>query len=160
MKSQARTSFEIILIATIIVAIVLLPQVVSAQGGQRQGPPAFSEIDADGDGYISAEEFAAHRAERQAAMSAAGKPMKGAAFAPAFDEIDTDGDGRLDQAELAAGQQAHRKAMREAHGTMPGSMRGGMGMPAFSDLDSDGNGCIDAAEFAAHQAAARHHQSE
>lgn len=150
MKSPERTVFETILIIAAVLAMALLPLAAHAGQGMQHKPPPFAEIDQDGDGFVSEDEFNSHRAERQAAMAAAGKPMKGMASAPAFAEIDGDGDGKLSEAELTAAQQAHRKAMREAHQGM--DEHKGMQMPTFKDLDLDGDGCINADEFAKHEA--------
>jgi Ca2+-binding EF-hand superfamily protein len=151
MKSPDQAAFKAILVVTMIIAVVLLPVVAKAEQGERHGPPTFIEIDVDGDGFVSEEEFTTFRAARMAAMAEAGRPMKGAATAPAFSDIDTDGDGQLNEAELTAAQQAHRKAMHEQHGM--GKHHGkGMNMPTFMDLDLNGDGCIDADEFARHQA--------
>jgi len=140
MKSPDQSAFKAILIITMVIAIAMLPFVAKAESQHRHNPPAFSEIDANGDGFISEEEFTSFRAARMAAMAEAGKPMKGAATAPSFGDLDTDGDGMLNEAELVAGQKAHKKAMQ---------------MPTFGDLDLDGDGCINADEFARHQA--EHH---
>ena len=137
MKSPDQSAFKAILIITMVIAIAMLPFVAKAESQHRHNPPAFSEIDANGDGFISEEEFTSFRAARMAAMAEAGKPMKGAATAPAFGDLDTDGDGMLNEAELVAGQKAHKQAMQ---------------MPTFGDLDLDGDGCINADEFARHQA--------
>ena len=137
MKSPDQAAFKTILIITVIIAIAMLPFVAKAESQQRHSPPAFSEFDTNGDGFISEEEFNTFRSARMAAMAEAGKPMKGAATAPSFGDLDTDGDGMLNEAELVAGQKAHKKAMQ---------------MPTFGDLDLDGDGCINADEFARHQA--------
>ena len=155
MKSPDQAVFKVILIVSMVIAIALLPVVAKAESDQHKGPPAFSTIDADGDGFISEEEFNSFRAARMAAKASEGKPMKGAATAPAFQDLDTDGDGMLNEAELTAGQKAHHKAMREQHGKDHGQgMHHGkdMKMPTFMDLDLNGDGCIDADEFAKHQA--------
>ncbi|MFC1696431.1 EF-hand domain-containing protein [Pseudomonadota bacterium] len=153
MKSPDQAVFKVILIASMIIAIAVLPVVAKADHHKPSGPPTF------GDGFVSEEEFTAFRAARMAAMAEAGKPMKGAATAPAFSDIDTDGDGMLNEAELTAAQQAHHKAMREQYGKGKGEGKGmhhghgqGKGMPTFADLDLDGDGCINAEEFAKHQA--------
>jgi Ca2+-binding EF-hand superfamily protein len=148
MKSPDQAAFKAILIITVIIAIAMLPFVAKAESQQRHSPPAFSDIDTDGDGFVSEEEFNSFRAARMAAKAEAGKPMKGAATAPAFGDLDSDGDGLLSEDELTAGHKAHRKAMHEQHGK-------GMKMPTFGDLDLDGDGCINAEEFAKHQA--EHH---
>jgi hypothetical protein len=157
MKSPDQAAFKAILIVTMILAIVLLPAVARANPGMQSGPPAFEEIDIDGDGFVSEEEFTTFREARMAAMAEAGMPMKAAAIAPAFVEIDTDGDGMLTETEFLTAQQAHRKAMHEkmaaAHGGGMGMHHGGgKGMPTFEQLDLNGDGCIDADEFAKHQA--------
>jgi Ca2+-binding EF-hand superfamily protein len=154
MKSPEKAVFEAILIVAAVLALALLPSAARAEGGKQHQPPVFTDIDADGDGFVSEEEFTAFRAKRQAAMAEAGKPMKGMATAPAFADIDSDGDGKLSEAELTAAQQAHKQAMREAHKGMGGGkeMHKGMKMPKFEDLDLDGDGCINAEEFAKHEA--------
>lgn len=157
MKSPDQAVFKAILITSMIIAIAVLPVVAKADHHKPSGPPTFAEFDANGDGFVSEEEFTAFRTARMAAMAEAGKPMKGAATAPAFSDIDTDGDGMLNEAELTAAQQAHHKAMREQYGKGEGKGMHhghgkGMGMPAFADLDLDGDGCINAEEFAKHQA--------
>ena len=148
MKSPDQAAFKAILITTVIIAIAMLPFVAKAESQQRHSPPAFSDIDTDGDGFVSEEEFNSFRAARMAAKAEAGKPMKGAATAPSFSDLDSDGDGMLSEAELIAGQKAHRQAMHKQHSK-------GMKMPTFGDLDLDGDGCINAEEFAKHQA--EHH---
>ena len=154
MKSPEKAVFETILIIAAVLAMVLLPQAASADCGKQHQPPAFTEVDADGDGFVSEEEFKTFHAKRHAAKAEAGKPMKGMASAPAFTDIDSDGDGKLTEAELTAAHQAHMKAMREEHQGMGEGMgmHKGMKMPTFEDLDLDGNGCISAEEFAKHEA--------
>jgi Ca2+-binding EF-hand superfamily protein len=154
MKSPDQVAFKAILIITVIIAIVMLPFVAKAESQQGHNPPAFSDFDTNGDGFISEEEFTSFRAARMAAMAEAGKPMKGAANAPAFSDLDTDGDGMLNEAELIAGQKAHKQAMREQRGGGDGKGMHNKGrkMPTFGDLDLDGDGCINADEFAKHQA--------
>lgn len=86
---------------------VAVPGSVSAQPppGMR-GPPTFADMDLNEDGAISAEEFAEHRAKRQAARAAQGRPMRNAGQAPRFEDWDKDGNGVLIPQELAEGQQA------------------------------------------------------
>ncbi|WP_137297222.1 EF-hand domain-containing protein [Psychromonas sp. SP041] len=52
-----------------------------AQGGPQGGPPAFSDIDTDGDGYISQSEAKGPLAEN-------------------FSKLDTDGDGYLSESDI------------------------------------------------------------
>ena len=153
MKSPAKTVFETILAISVLFAIAMLPLAARAECQMRHGPPAFSEFDADGDGFVSEQEFNAFRAARHEAMAKEGRPMKGMATAPAFGDIDTDGDGKLTEAELTAAHDAHMKTMREAHGDegMHHGHHGG-GMMRFEDIDLDGDGCISPEEFAEHHA--------
>lgn len=166
MKSSERNVFEIILIGAAVLAVALLPLAADAACGKQHQPPAFAEVDADGDGFVSESEFDAFRAARHQAMAEEGRPMKGMATAPGFAEVDSDGDGKLTEAELTAAQQAHMQAMQEAKGDAEKGMGHGKGMgkgmhhgghdgrkmPTFGDLDLNGDGCIDAEEFAKHQA--------
>lgn len=82
---------------------------------ERRGPMPFEVMDRDHDGYLSADEHAQARSERQAARRAQGYPMRGARTAPDFDQIDRNGDGAIDRAELGAWQ-AQRPQQQ-----MPGS---------------------------------------
>jgi len=159
MKSPDQVAFKAILIVSMIIAVAMLPFVARADDSTKKGPPAFSDFDLNGDGYVSEEEFNTVKAARMKARAEAGKPMKGAATAPTFSDLDTDGDGRLSEDELIAGQKAHRKAMHArhgkggGHGMRQGQYHGkGMKMPTFDDLDLDGDGCINSDEFAKHQA--------
>jgi Ca2+-binding EF-hand superfamily protein len=161
MKSPEKAVFETILAIAVLFALVLLPLAARAESHLPHQPPAFSDFDQDGDGFVSEDEFNTTRAARHEAMAKEGRPMKGMASAPAFSDIDSDGDGRLSEAELTAAQQAHRKAMHEAHGGPHGGkhhghrcpMHHGGKMPTFEDIDTDGDGCISPAEFNAHHAA-------
>jgi hypothetical protein len=164
MKSPEKTVFETILAITVLFALALLPLAVKAESHMRHQPPAFSEFDQDGDGFVSEAEFDATRAARHQAMAKEGRPMKGMATAPSFNDVDSDGDGKLSEAELTAAQKAHMKSMHEAHGDAAGGAgRGmhhgaghgrhkGMKLPSFEDIDLDGNGCISPEEFATHHA--------
>ena len=164
MKSPDHAAFKIILVIAVLIAIAVLPLAARADG-HRQGPPTFEDFDADGDGFVSQEEFDQFRAERIAARAAEGRQMRGLANAPSFDDFDANGDGKLDSDEFTAGREARMQAMRKQHGGKGGGPHGahgqgkhqGMKMPTFADLDLDGNGCIDADEFAQHQA--QHHSA-
>jgi Ca2+-binding EF-hand superfamily protein len=140
---------------------------VQAAENARHGPPAFSDIDLDGDGFVSEDEFNTFRGQRMAERAAEGKNMRGAANAPAFADIDTDGDGQLNTEELAAAQKMRKEQMHtmgEGHGHGKGEGHGkgsgkgkckGQGacqdmkgkMPTFADFDQDGDGRITEAEF-------------
>jgi hypothetical protein len=145
MNSSAKAIFEAILVAGVVLALALMPLLVSAESQGRHSPPPFSDFDQNGDGWVSEAEFNETRAARMAAMAEAGKPMKGAATAPSFSDVDTDGDGKLTEAELTAAQQAHHAAMKARHGKHHGKA-----MPGFEDIDTDSDGCISRKEFDAH----------
>jgi Ca2+-binding EF-hand superfamily protein len=156
MKSPEHTAFKAILIIAVIIAIASLPLVARSEE-HRPAPPTFEQFDADGDGYVSEEEFVTFRAARMKERAEAGHMMHGAAKAPPFSDIDGNGDGKLDRDEFTAGRQAHMAMMREGHGMGQGDGHAGRHahdwpMPTFGDLDLDGNGCIDAEEFAKHHA--------
>lgn len=162
MKSPEHTAFKMILVVAVIIAVAALP-LVARGDDQRPSPPSFEQIDADGDGFVSEDEFVTFRAARMKERAEAGHKMRGAAKAPPFSDMDANGDGKLDRDEFTAGRDAHMKMMREeghGHGGGRGHGEGhghgpGRPMPTFGDLDLDGNGCIDAEEFARHQA--EHH---
>ena len=156
MKSAEKTVFETVLALAVLFALALLPLAARAEAETPHHPPAFSEFDQDGDGFVSEAEFNATRAAHHEAMAKEGRSMKGMANAPAFSDVDTDGDGKLSEAELTAAHQGHMKAMKEAQGGMAGGAGRGMHhggkIPSFEDIDLDGNGCISPEEFARHHA--------
>lgn len=109
----------------------------SVDGHTPNPQAALSRLDADGDGRISRDEFAAGhavRAAKQAGHASAG----GAHPAPDFAAIDTDGDGYLVVAELLA-----------FHGRMsppPQAAAGGRLAQKFAQADRDGDGRLARAE--------------
>ena len=70
-------------------------------GPAGRGPAAFADMDTNHDGYISADEHAAFRAQRMANNAQAGRLLRNAGNAPQFTDIDANGDGRLSQTEVA-----------------------------------------------------------
>jgi hypothetical protein len=113
-----------------IAALLGLSGLVLAQPSQASfGPPAFGTIDLNGDGRVSANEFAQHRAERMAARAAEGRPMRNAANAPTFESLDTNGNGFLTPSEVAQGQQARLASRGPGYGRGYGAGYGpGAGM--------------------------------
>ena len=93
------------------------------RGGQRG--QMFDQLDANGDGKVTAEEITAARSARFAA-------------------IDSNGDGQVSLKEVAA----LKDAMRTARGNMMAARRLN-GANGFVAADTDGNGTISAEEFAA-----------
>jgi hypothetical protein len=92
----------LILLATCALALTLSQQAMAERDGHRHHDmPAYSDLDADGDNKVTAEEFYAFRASRMAARAAEGHKMKNAENAPAFEELDLDGDGSLSADEFA-----------------------------------------------------------
>lgn len=121
---------------------------------------SFAELDRNGDGIVTEQELAEARAERIAARSGAGAPMRGLANAPTFSDMDQNADGRLTADELSAFR-AQRMGSRGGMGPGmsgagprtgmgPGQGMGRMGgqMPTFSDFDANQDGLISEDEFA------------
>ena len=115
-------------------------------GGFEGARPTFEELDIDGSGEITSEDFVARRESR-------------------FGELDTDGDGSVSEAEFIAAAQA-RAAQRAAdqfarldsdgdgvlsRDVLEMGRGGGMGERMLSRLDTDGSGGISAEEFEAAQ---------
>ena len=97
-------------------------------GGPRgHRPPPFEELDADGDGKLSAEEAAEI------------PPVKHEGFAT----LDADGDGYLTREELPAPPNFRER--RGPHGNGDGP-HGRPGPPDFAELDTDGDGKLSAEE--------------
>lgn len=114
-----------------------------AQSGPARGPMPFSAYDQNGDGSISAEEFAAARAQGKAE----GRPMRNA---PSFAELDKNQDGKLSADEFAARQRGPGgRGPGAGQGRGPGAGKGaGPGaMPSFADFDLNKDGKITEEEF-------------
>jgi len=83
-------------------AVVAQPGWTGGRSGPGGGGPvAFSMMDTDGDGYVSADEHATFRAQRMAANARAGRLLRGVGNAPQFTDMDANGDGRLSRNEVA-----------------------------------------------------------
>ncbi|MCV6593204.1 MAG: calcium-binding protein [Silicimonas sp.] len=131
-------------IATAVALILAGSGVALAKGGHgfEGARPTFEELDVDGSGEITAEDFAALRENRFATMDADGSgdvtkdEFTAAAAARAgeragarFDRLDADGDGVLSRDVLE-------------------SQRGrGMGARMLSRIDTDNSGGVSAEEF-------------
>ncbi|RVT86713.1 hypothetical protein DXV76_01090 [Rhodobacteraceae bacterium CCMM004] len=120
-----------------------LPHAAAARGGPGGGErPTFGELDRNGDGLLTAEDFAAHAQAR-------------------FAEADTDGNGLLsaDEVRARAAQRSASRAERmidrlDSNGDGQLSLaeieerRRGPGPERMIDrFDTDGDGALSAAEF-------------
>lgn len=97
---------------TIATALVLLLAAAPLAAQQTTPPPfpamaTFEDFDANGDGYITEQEFVEARNKRIAERAAEGRPMRGLSQAEEFKDIDADGDGRISREEFAAHQSRH-----------------------------------------------------
>ena len=84
-------------------------------GKGRHSMPAFADVDADGDGAISAEELNTMHATRMAERAKEGGKMKHAGNHCAFENIDTDADGKVTPEEFAAHQAEMRQKRHHRH---------------------------------------------
>jgi Ca2+-binding EF-hand superfamily protein len=144
-----------------VMACLGLPGTLSAQPPGPSGPMTFSDLDKNGDGVVTEQEFVTARGAHMAARAAQGAPMRGAATAPTFADFDRNGDGRLTIEEFEAGRQARMQGppgMGPGPGMAPGSGPGagmgggpgmgrGRGMPAFIEFDLNGDGTLTETEF-------------
>ena len=85
MKSPDQAAFKIILVIAVLIAIAVLPLAARADG-HRQGPPTFEDFDADGDGFVSQQEFDQFRAER-GSFDGEGQVLESRIVEEAFDGI-------------------------------------------------------------------------
>lgn len=63
--------------------------------------PEYADLDADGDGVVTSDEFYAFRAERMSQYAKEGHKMRHAENAPKFEDLDLDGDNVLSAEEFA-----------------------------------------------------------
>ncbi|MFN3642695.1 MAG: EF-hand domain-containing protein [Gemmobacter sp.] len=155
---QGSTRFGTIALGALLIAAAAAPAFARDHGrGPGMLDGLFERFDANGDGRITREEIANHRAERIAALDADGDGFvsrdEAIAFARTeaaaraeraagamFDRADADGDGRLSAAEvMTAADRAGAPSL-----TM-----------MFDRLDADGDGAITRAEAEAARAAMR-----
>ncbi len=143
---------------TLAIACLLLPGTLAAQAPGPPGPMSFSDLDKNGDGAVTEQEFTTAHGAHMAARAAQGAPMRGAATAPTFADFDQNGDGRMTPEEFQAGRQARmqgRPGMGPGPGAGPGGGMGpggpGMGMgrnmPVFAAFDLNGDGTLTETEF-------------
>ena len=99
-------------------AVVAFSTSVYADGHMGKGHkcPEYSDLDADGNGGVTSEEFYAFRAERMAARAAEGHKMKNASKAPSFEDLDLDGDEVLSEAEFAEHHASCPMRSEKGHG--------------------------------------------
>lgn len=151
-----------------LLAVVFLAFSVQAGDGSGAGPVSFSDVDQDGNGCISEDEFNqfhskihgtgkgygkgkgdgkghGHGGQGKGCCAGGGKHGK---KMPAFTDFDLDADGNITETELNQGR-AKRMSENAAEGRQ---MKHAADAPVFSDIDSDGDGVISEDEFAAHQA--------
>lgn len=108
-------------IATIILLVAVAGNVAAMggneemRGGMKKGMnmPTFADIDANGDGKISEQEFNEFHAARMSKMAADGRKMKHAGDMPGFSDVDTDGDGFISETELTTHQAEHHEQMQK-----------------------------------------------
>ncbi|MBV5273521.1 MAG: EF-hand domain-containing protein [Lamprocystis purpurea] len=113
--------------ATLVIACAAWSAGGAAQPASAPGPMSFSAMDKNGDGTVTAQEFAAAHGEQMAARAAQGAPMRGAANAPGFADFDENADGKMTPAEFDAGRQARmqgRPGMGPGMGAGPGPGNG------------------------------------
>jgi hypothetical protein len=100
-------AFLILLATCAIVIVFSSPGFAECKGEckhHRHQMPGYSELDANQDGAVSAEEFYAFRGKRMAERAEAGGKLKNAKNAPSFEDLDLDNDGNLSADEFAEHQ--------------------------------------------------------
>lgn len=109
--------------AAILLALATAPLMAADPDPSGRGPIPFENFDANGDGYVSQEEFGQARANRVQQRAEQGGQFRNQANAPGFADIDSNGDGRLSREEV----QAHHRQRYENRQRTPGQQGGGMG---------------------------------
>jgi len=97
------------------------------QNINRQTPPTFESIDADGDGKITQEELDSARASKIQANSDAGRLLQNVDNAPSLATIDKNGDGVVDTTEFQEYQSAQMATRSSQMSTQGMGMRAGGG---------------------------------
>lgn len=128
----------------------------SAAGTAMRGganPPQFADVDQNGDGRVSPEEFtAAHQMPNQNRPGMGMGPNGGMGRGmgrnmPSFADFDLNSDGSLTEKEFYEAR-ANRIKERSEQGY---PMRGLANAPSFAEIDRNGDGRVDPDEFAAAQ---------
>lgn len=94
----------LILLATCAVVVLLSSPAIAADHHGKHGQhqcPNYSDLDANADNAVTAEELYAFRGQRMAERAEAGRKLKNAKNAPSFEDLDLDGDGKLSADEFA-----------------------------------------------------------
>jgi hypothetical protein len=97
-------ALPVLLAACAVIVVYSIP--AFAEGGCRHGKhgkhqmPVHADLDANGDGTVTSDEFYAFRAQRMADRAKEGGKLKHAKDAPSFEDLDLDGDGDLSAEEF------------------------------------------------------------
>jgi Ca2+-binding EF-hand superfamily protein len=123
----------------------------SAEGMPPRGPMPYADLDRDGNGLVTEEEFLAMRRARMETRMAEIRARCDASSERLFSMLDTNDDGQLSREELAAGQQARMERRRWRGKDYGPGMGSGTGMmrnrPVFTVFDIDADGVITEEEF-------------
>ena len=91
----------LILLATCAVVVLLSSPAFAGDKHGKHQCPTYSDLDANADNAVTAEELYAFRGKRMAERAEAGRKLKNAKNAPSFEDLDLDGDGNLSADEFA-----------------------------------------------------------